>query len=216
MNVKTTRFGPIEVDQQRIIVFPEGLLGFPENKKYVLLQTNDEGNFFWLQSAEIPELAFVVCDPLLFVPDYQVPVKPEEFSIIELNDLAIPRETIPAPAQTTDDGSNHATYGLLPCARRVLERGVTENQRVACFRLAIHLRITGLPIDLAISTLSAWAQKNRPNNGKGIIAKTEIIAQTQYAYEKDYRSYGCEEPTIAQHCDSACPIYAKIHRTQNS
>ena len=136
--------------------------------------------------------------------------------IIELNDLAIPREIIPAPAQTTDDGRNHATYGLLPCARRVLERGVTENQRVTCFRLAIHLRKTGLPIDLAISTLTAWARKNRPNNGKGIITDREIVAQTQYAYDKDYRSYGCEEPTIAQHCDSACPIYAKIHRTQNS
>jgi len=88
MKIKTTRFGPVDVDENRIIVFPEGLLGFPENNRYVLLQTNDEGTFFWLQSVERPELAFVVCDPLLFVPDYRVPVKPEEFRTIDLKDLS--------------------------------------------------------------------------------------------------------------------------------
>ena len=85
MEVKTTRFGFIEVNEQRLLLFPKGILGFPENKRFVLVQTNDEGNFFWLQSVERAELAFVVCDPLLFVPDYQVPVKSEEFTDIGLD-----------------------------------------------------------------------------------------------------------------------------------
>ena len=88
MKVKTTRFGEIEVDQERIMRFPKGLLGFPDEQEFVLLQTNDEGNFFWLQSAGRPELAFVVSDPLLFVPDYQVPVKEEDFEQIELKQMA--------------------------------------------------------------------------------------------------------------------------------
>ena len=49
-----------------------------------MLQTNSEGNFFWLQSVSRSELAFVVCDPLSFVPDYQVPVKPDDLSPIAL------------------------------------------------------------------------------------------------------------------------------------
>ena len=87
MRVKTTRFGEIEVDEARIIKFPKGILGFPEDHDYALLQTNDEGNFFWLQSVERPDLAFVVCDPVLFVPDYQVPVKLDDLAQIELTSL---------------------------------------------------------------------------------------------------------------------------------
>jgi flagellar assembly factor FliW len=87
MQVMTTRFGQIDVDQERIIRFPKGILGFPDHRDYALLQTNEEGSFFWLQSVDRPELAFVVCDPLLFVPDYQVPVKPEEFEQIALENM---------------------------------------------------------------------------------------------------------------------------------
>jgi flagellar assembly factor FliW len=87
MKVKTTRFGEIETEFDRVIKFPKGILGFPENREYVLLQTNEEGNFFWLQSTENPALAFVVSDPLLFMPDYQVPVKAEEFAEIDLHKI---------------------------------------------------------------------------------------------------------------------------------
>ncbi len=87
MKVKTTRFGEIEVVQERVITFPHGVLGFPDSRDFALVQTNDEGNFFWLQSIERPELAFVVCDPLLFVPDYQVPVKTDDLEKIDLGSL---------------------------------------------------------------------------------------------------------------------------------
>ena len=87
MEVKTTRFGFIEVNEKRLLFFPKGILGFPQCKSFVLVQTNDEGNFFWLQSVDCAELAFVVCDPLLFVPDYQVPIKPDEFTDICLNKM---------------------------------------------------------------------------------------------------------------------------------
>lgn len=85
MQVQTTRFGLIEVDNERVIQFPKGVLGFPEVHDYVLLQTNEEGNFFWMQAAREPDLAFVVCDPALFVPGYEVPLKLDEFSAIGLD-----------------------------------------------------------------------------------------------------------------------------------
>jgi len=84
MQVDTTRFGQIEVNEERIITFPEGLLGFPDCRDFALVQTNDEGNFFWMQSVETPDLAFVVCDPVLFVPDYQVPTKSEDLGQLDL------------------------------------------------------------------------------------------------------------------------------------
>ncbi|KPK77645.1 MAG: hypothetical protein AMJ79_02575 [Phycisphaerae bacterium SM23_30] len=87
MKVMSTRFGKIEVDQQRLLNFPKGLLGFPDARDYALLQTNDEANFFWLQSVDRPEVAFVVCDPLLFVPDYQVAAKPEDYELLDLKNM---------------------------------------------------------------------------------------------------------------------------------
>ena len=88
MKVKTTRFGEIDVEQDRLIRFDNGILGFPDENDYVLLQTDEEGNFFWLQSVSRPELAFVVSDPLLFVPNYQVPIKKEDFDQIDLKSMS--------------------------------------------------------------------------------------------------------------------------------
>ncbi len=84
MQIQTTRFGMVEIDDQRIMDFPKGMVGFPNCQRFALIQTNDEGVFFWLQSLDRPELAFVVCDPRTFVPDYRVPVKLEELELIGL------------------------------------------------------------------------------------------------------------------------------------
>jgi flagellar assembly factor FliW len=78
MMVNTTRFGPVEVDDSRLIVFPKGILGFPKFKKYVLLQPAEGSFFYWLQSVDTPDLAFVVTDPSLFVSSYRVPLRPEQ------------------------------------------------------------------------------------------------------------------------------------------
>lgn len=80
MNVETSRFGTVEIDAERIIRFPGGLLGFPEETEFVLLQPNNEAIFYWLQSVRRPELAFVVTDPSLFVTGYEVPLRPEQAS----------------------------------------------------------------------------------------------------------------------------------------
>jgi flagellar assembly factor FliW len=78
MIVNTTRFGQVEVDEQRLITFPKGILGFPQHKEYVLLEPAPDSYFYWLQCTETPELAFVVTDPSLFVSSYKVPIKPEQ------------------------------------------------------------------------------------------------------------------------------------------
>ena len=87
MNVQTTRFGMVEVDRNRIITFESGLLGFSSYRRYVLLQPDDDGVFFWLQSVEAPELAFVVTDPSLWVQDYQATIRREQMEEIHLGAL---------------------------------------------------------------------------------------------------------------------------------
>lgn len=84
MNVETTRFGTVQIDERRVITFPSGLLGFSNYRRYALLQPDDEGVFFWLQSLDTPELAFVVTDPSLWVPDYQATVRREQLEQLGL------------------------------------------------------------------------------------------------------------------------------------
>lgn len=87
MLVSTSRFGTVEVEEDRILTFPSGLLGFGERKTFALLQPNSEGLFLWLQSVDDPELAFIVTDPSLFVTAYEVPIRKEQMSSLALESL---------------------------------------------------------------------------------------------------------------------------------
>lgn len=87
MQVRTTRFGIVEIDDDRIITFPKGLLGFSAYTRYCLLQPSDDAAFFWLQSVEEPSLAFVITDPGLFFPDYSAPIRPEQMDDLRLESL---------------------------------------------------------------------------------------------------------------------------------
>ena len=87
MEIKTTRFGQVEIDENLIITLPEGILGFEDARRYIILDHLDkESPFKWLQSIEDPSLAFVITDPLIFVPEYKVKLVKAEVSSIELSD----------------------------------------------------------------------------------------------------------------------------------
>ena len=86
MVIETSRFGTVEVDEDRLIDFPKGILGFPAQHKYALIQTGEQSSFYWLQSTDRPELAFVVCDPRLFVPNYRIPIRADELAELGLQD----------------------------------------------------------------------------------------------------------------------------------
>ncbi|MCH2145676.1 MAG: flagellar assembly protein FliW [Phycisphaerales bacterium] len=87
MNIETTRFGSVEVDDARIVNFPSGLLGFSSYRKFVLLQPDDDGVFFWLQSVEAPDLAFVVTDPSLWIADFKANIRREQMVELCMDDV---------------------------------------------------------------------------------------------------------------------------------
>jgi flagellar assembly factor FliW len=88
MEIQTTRFGVLTVEDERIMTFPRGLLGFPDYQRYALIQTSEENYFLWLQSVDVPNLAFVVTDPAIFFKDYDVPIRPETQQELDLSDLS--------------------------------------------------------------------------------------------------------------------------------
>ena len=69
MNVKTTRFGDIEVDEKFIFDFELPILGY-EDKKYVMIDVTENPIFKWLQAIETPEVSFPITNPLVFGHNY--------------------------------------------------------------------------------------------------------------------------------------------------
>lgn len=74
MKFFTTRFGNVEIDDKKIITFRKGILGFPDLHEYAILDSNDKSPLKWLQAIKDPAVAFVITDPLIFIPDYKIDV----------------------------------------------------------------------------------------------------------------------------------------------
>jgi len=77
VSLETRNFGTLKVRPEQIIEFSPGLPGFAEYTRYVLIERSQDAPFLWLQSAQRPDLAFVVVDPALFFPDYQPARRPQ-------------------------------------------------------------------------------------------------------------------------------------------
>jgi flagellar assembly factor FliW len=86
MQIQTTRFGVVTVDPDHVMTFPRGLIGFGAPARLALLKIEPDGAFYWLQSADEPETAFLVVDPGLFFKDYHVSIREETQQDLELAD----------------------------------------------------------------------------------------------------------------------------------
>ena len=72
MMIQTSRFGAVTLQGEDIIDFPEGILGFNDLRKFVLLDDPNDEIFAWLQSCEVSQIAFPVLEPELFSQAYQI------------------------------------------------------------------------------------------------------------------------------------------------
>lgn len=88
MKVQSSRFGELDVQEGDIVQFMEGLLGFPDFKRYTILTDASYDPFMWMQSLDEPELAFVLVDPLLVDPDYRVEANPGDIRDLGINSAA--------------------------------------------------------------------------------------------------------------------------------
>jgi flagellar assembly factor FliW len=81
VKLATKAYGLIDVDEKQKIVFPQGLFGFEKLKEYVLLDAESQP-FYWLQSVNEQNIAFILVNPFLFRPDYEVAIPNEEMEEI--------------------------------------------------------------------------------------------------------------------------------------
>jgi flagellar assembly factor FliW len=76
LKLETRDFGPVEIDDRKVITMPSGMPGFPGMQHFVILEREGTRPFLWYQSVEDPQLAFALINPYLFKPDYEVNLAP--------------------------------------------------------------------------------------------------------------------------------------------
>ena len=74
ISFETSRFGRLEVGRDKIIEFPNGLIGFPDVRRFILMDYIDT-TLKWLQAVDDPDVAFIVTQPFELFPDYSLKVE---------------------------------------------------------------------------------------------------------------------------------------------
>jgi flagellar assembly factor FliW len=84
MNISTTRFGNLAIEESDVLTFDDGLIGMEDCRRWVLLADAENSALGWLQCLDRPEVALAVVSPRRFVPDYQVRVGKREIAPLGL------------------------------------------------------------------------------------------------------------------------------------
>ncbi|MGN0141574.1 MAG: flagellar assembly protein FliW [Roseburia sp.] len=82
MKADTRLFGSIDIDDDKIILLENGMIGLPEMRQFALIfdkekKKEKQKQIMWLQSMDDPETAFPVMQPELVKPDYAPSVSEE-------------------------------------------------------------------------------------------------------------------------------------------
>jgi flagellar assembly factor FliW len=87
VNIESTRFGAIEVPDESVLEFPNGLIGLG-GTRYTLIAREESAPFLWLHSLDDPSLAIPVTNPWFFFSSYEVEVSDSEAERIGVTDPA--------------------------------------------------------------------------------------------------------------------------------
>ena len=104
MVIKTRIFGEVTVDDEKMIHFPNGIVGFPELQDFALIhdsEQGDQGGIRWMQSIQEPSFAMPVVDPLVAKEDYNPTVEDDLLKIIGECEDPLVLVTITVPSDLT-------------------------------------------------------------------------------------------------------------------
>ena len=85
MKLCGTRFGDLEFEEDHLIQINEGLLGFPLSRRFLMFPYDEQSAFFWLQSVDEMDIAFIVVNPFDFFADLEFSIQDEDASSIGLD-----------------------------------------------------------------------------------------------------------------------------------
>ena len=84
MKIETYLFGSVEVSPEKVITFPQGLVGFESNTRFMLAHESADGQptSFTLQSLDDPMLAFQIVDPTTLGFHYELELSEAENALL--------------------------------------------------------------------------------------------------------------------------------------
>lgn len=87
MVIETRDFGPLEIQDDQVIHFPDGIYGFDDSRRFALLDTGSSAGMMHLQCVDSPTPRFIVLDPFLILEDYAPEIPPEAFKKLRAETL---------------------------------------------------------------------------------------------------------------------------------
>ena len=84
MLVQTTRFGQVDAQQEQVIVFPQGLIGFEACRHWLIVPDPQNSDVAWLQSLSQMQVALPMVSPRKFAPDYRVTIPRRQLALLNL------------------------------------------------------------------------------------------------------------------------------------
>ncbi|MES3039411.1 MAG: flagellar assembly protein FliW [Bdellovibrionota bacterium] len=133
MIIQTSRFGNVEVNAEDVLTFSEGLLGFADLKKFVLLDDPSDDIFAWLQSCDSPQVAFPVLEPELFSENYRATLTKGDLESIKAQTTSALRRfcIITIPDDPTQMTANLKAPIIINVADRIARQCVLQDNNLA-------------------------------------------------------------------------------------
>ncbi|MCI6097483.1 MAG: flagellar assembly protein FliW [Selenomonadaceae bacterium] len=85
--INTLRFGELEIEEQDVVRFADGIPAFEDEHEFVVLPYEEGTPYMFLQSMMTPELAFLMTDPFVFFPDYSFELDDENMEKLEIKTM---------------------------------------------------------------------------------------------------------------------------------
>jgi len=82
--VNTLRFGEVEVAEDKVVHFADGIPAFEDEHEFVIVPYDEESPYVFLQSLTTPDLAFLMTVPFIFFPEYEFELDDENQNKLEL------------------------------------------------------------------------------------------------------------------------------------
>lgn len=70
MKINTVRFGEIDIAEEKILTFQDGLAPFYSSIRFTIISSEETEPFLWLQSLDEPDVALAVINPFKLFPEY--------------------------------------------------------------------------------------------------------------------------------------------------